>query len=184
MRDLMEVKGLNESSEAGFCAALEGVWEHSPWIVARAAALRPFGSRRDLEAAMARIVRDASFEEKLGLLRAHPDLAGKLARAGALTHDSAAEQASLGLDRLGDEEYEAFTTMNAAYRERFGFPFIICVREHTKASIREAFARRLAHSADEELQIALDEVCRIAGYRLRERVEEASFAGVSDEDRS
>jgi OHCU decarboxylase len=180
----MDVKGLNGLGEAEFCAALEGLWEHSPWVAARAAELRPFGSRGELEAAMERVVQSATLEEKLDLLCAHPDLAGKLARAGGLTPSSASEQASLGLDRLDGAEYEAFTAMNAAYRERFGFPFIICVREHTKASIRAAFERRLGHSDAEELQIALDEVRRIAGYRLRERVEETSFAGVSDEDRS
>jgi 2-oxo-4-hydroxy-4-carboxy-5-ureidoimidazoline decarboxylase len=168
----MDVKGLNAMSEAEFAAALDGLWEHSPWIVEDAAKERPFGSREELSATMWRGVCVAPEERKLALLRAHPDLAGKLARACALTADSANEQASLGLDRLDGEEYEAFTSMNNAYRERFDFPFIICVRDNTKASIRAAFERRLAHSRGEELQIALDEVRKIAEYRLKDRVTE------------
>ncbi len=166
----MEIEGLNAMSEAEFSAALEGLWEHSPWIVEGAVRQRPFASREDLAAAMWSLVCAAPEESKLALLRAHPDLAGKLARAGALTADSSHEQASLGLDRLADEEYEAFSTMNSAYRERFGFPFIICVRDHTKASIRAAFERRLGQSRGQELENALDEVRKIAEYRLRDRV--------------
>ena len=154
-----------------FCAALAGLWEHSPWIVEAAAAARPFASRDELAAAMWRAVAAADEGRQLGLLRAHPDLAGKLARAGALTAESAGEQSSLGFDRLSDEEFQAFTAMNAAYRERFEFPFIICVRDNTRTSIRAAFESRLGHSRDAELQIALDEVRKIAEYRLRDRID-------------
>jgi 2-oxo-4-hydroxy-4-carboxy-5-ureidoimidazoline decarboxylase len=169
---LMDVKGLSAMSEEEFAAALAGLWEHSPWVVEGAARKRPFASREELSAAMWREVRAAPEERKLALLRAHPDLAGRLARAGALTADSTSEQASLGLDRLSDAEFDAFTSMNNTYRERFDFPFIICVREHTRASIRAAFESRLEHSREEELQIALDEVRKIAEYRLRDRMTE------------
>lgn len=168
----MDMEGLNAMSGADFAAALDGLWEHSPWVVEGAAKERPFASRWELSAAMWRCVCAAQEEQKLALLRAHPDLAGRLARAGALTLDSANEQASLGLDRLADEEYGTFASMNDGYRERFGFPFIICVRDNAKASIREAFETRLGHSRDEELQIALDEVRKIAEYRLKDRVME------------
>jgi 2-oxo-4-hydroxy-4-carboxy-5-ureidoimidazoline decarboxylase len=166
----VSLNGLNALGAADFVAALEGVWEHSPWVAEAAASARPFENAEALAAAMWRVVREAGEARQLALLCAHPDLAGRLARAGALTAESATEQASLGLDRLGDEEYAFFTESNRAYRERFGFPFIICVRDHTKASIRKAFERRLRGSREEELQIALDEVRRIAAYRLQERL--------------
>jgi len=118
---------------------------------------------------MWRIVCEADGSRKLALLRAHPDLAGRLARAGDLSGESGREQASLGLDRLGGEEYERFSAWNLEYRRRFEFPFIICVRDHTKSSIAEAFERRLRNNISSEMQIALDEVRRIAEYRVRDR---------------
>ena len=170
MKRRMDVTELNAMGDAEFCVALDGLWEHSPWVVEVAAAARPFASREELAAAMWSAVLAEPGERQLALLRAHPDLAGKLARAGALTTDSASEQSSLGLDCLSDGEFNAFTAMNTAYRERFGFPFIICVRDNTRASIRAAFEQRLEHSPGVEKQIALDEVRKIAEYRLRDRV--------------
>jgi 2-oxo-4-hydroxy-4-carboxy-5-ureidoimidazoline decarboxylase len=166
----VSLRELNARDVAGFVAAMEDVWERSPWVAEAASAKRPFANAEALAAAMWRVVREAGEARQLALLRAHPDLADRLARAGALTAESATEQASLGLDRLDGEEYAFFTESNRAYRERFGFPFIICVREQTKDSIRAAFARRLAGSREEELQIALDEVRRIAEYRLKDRL--------------
>lgn len=160
---------LNAAPIPEFCALLDGVWEHSPWIVAQAAHMRPFSDVEGLMAAMWRIVCEADDSRKLVLLRAHPDLAGRLARAGNLSSDSGREQASLGLDRLGEEEYEQFSAWNQEYRKRFGFPFIICVRNHTRASIAEAFELRLRNNISSEMQIALDEVRRIAEYRVRDR---------------
>lgn len=160
---------LNAAPIPEFCALLDGVWEHSPWIIAQAAHMRPFSDVEDLMAAMWRTVCDADDSRKLALLRAHPDLAGRLAKAGNLSSDSGREQASLDLDRLGDEEYERFSAWNAEYRKRFDFPFIICVRNHTKASIAEAFEQRLANNISSEMQIALDEVRSIAAYRVRDR---------------
>jgi OHCU decarboxylase len=110
---------------------------------------------------------DAAGEaQKLALLTAHPDLAGKLARAGALTDASTAEQASAGLDRLSEEEFQRFTAFNIAYTEKFGFPFIIAVRENTKASILAAFGRRITNSREAEFSTALAEVAKIARLRL------------------
>ena len=168
----MTLSELNAASAEEFGEALFGIWEHSPWVVDAAASLRPFGDRFALMAAMVSAVKGAGEPRQLALLRAHPDLAGKLAQAKALTAESTREQASVGLDQLSAEEFADFTAWNTAYRERFGFPFIICVRDNTKATIREAFARRLAHPRETEMETALDEVRKIAEYRLRDRVME------------
>ena len=115
---------------------------------------------------MAAAVRQASREEQLALLRAHPDLGGKAARAGAMTDASVAEQSSAGLDRLSHEEYERFERLNTAYRTKFGFPFVIAVRQHDKRAILEAFAERLGHTVEQELEAALAQVFDIARLRL------------------
>jgi OHCU decarboxylase len=107
-------------------------------------------------------------ERRLALIRAHPDLAGKAAIEGSLTASSKHEQASAGLDRLTPDEYEAFTRTNTAYRERFGFPFVVCAREHTKESILRVAAERLEHTRDEEVRVALEEIAKIARLRLQE----------------
>ena len=153
-------------TRAEFRRALGGVFEHSPWIAERAWAGRPFGSVEMLHAGMTSVVRQASRPEQLSLLRAHPDLAGKAARAGAMTDASVAEQSSAGLDRLTDEEYERFGRLNAAYREKFGFPFIIAVRSHDKAGILTAFTVRLNHTIAQEIEAALAQVFEIARLRL------------------
>lgn len=161
---------LNRMNGPDFAATLGGIFERSPWVAERAFASRPFASVEALHDAMTRVVRRASREAQLGLLRAHPDLAGRLARAGAMSDQSVAEQASAGLDRLTAVEGERFDRLNAAYRERFGFPFIIAVRRHTRAGILDAFERRLAHTVDQEVDAALAEVFEIARLRLLERI--------------
>jgi len=118
---------------------------------------------------LARVFRTASQEQRLGVLNAHPDLAGKLAEAKRLTAESTAEQASVGLDALTDEERATFTRLNEAYTSKFGFPFIIAVRDNTKASIMEAFARRIDHDRDTEFEEACRQVERIAELRLQEK---------------
>jgi 2-oxo-4-hydroxy-4-carboxy-5-ureidoimidazoline decarboxylase len=120
----------------------------------------------ELHAAMVRVVREASRTEQLTLLRAHPDLAGRAARAGAMTDASTAEQSSAGLERLSDEEFERFGRLNAAYRERFDFPFIIAVRKHDKTAILAAFEHRLGHTSDDEVEAALEQVFDITRLRL------------------
>jgi 2-oxo-4-hydroxy-4-carboxy-5-ureidoimidazoline decarboxylase len=161
---------VNRLDRPGFVHALGGVFERSAWVAERAWAARPFTSRSTLHAAMVHAVRGASRDDQIVLLRAHPDLAGKAARAGAMTSSSVAEQASAGLDRLTDEEYERFNRLNTAYRERFGFPFIIAVRRHDKASILAAFETRLHHPADQEVETALAEVFEITSMRLERLV--------------
>ena len=156
---------------AEFVAAYGGVFEHSPWIAERAFALE-LGPAHDtalgLHNALARIFRSASADERMAVITAHPDLAGKLAQARRLTAESTAEQASAGLDALTDAERAAFTELNEAYQEKFGFPFIIAVRDHDKASILAAFRARLAHDRDTEFATACAQVERIAELRLRE----------------
>jgi 2-oxo-4-hydroxy-4-carboxy-5-ureidoimidazoline decarboxylase len=162
---------LNTADRAGFVTALSGIYEASPWVAERAWAARPFATVADLHAAMQAAVAGAAEADQLALIRAHPELAGKVARAGNLTPESRREQGSLGLDRLSDEEFALFTQSNARYRDRFGFPFIICVRRHTRDSILRSFASRLAGSRDAEHRIALDEIGYIARLRLSEAVD-------------
>ena len=157
---------LNAISKSRFKAALEGVFEHSPWVAERAAAGRPFSSIGVLHDVMAAVVRSAEPALQDALIAAHPDLAGKAARAGALTQASTREQAGAGLDSLTAEEYERFERLNTAYRTRFGFPFIIAVGGLDKHAILSAFERRLANSPSVERAAALDEISRIARLRL------------------
>jgi len=162
----MTLDDLNAADEAGFVAALGAIYEHSAWIAARAWALRPFGDIMALRQAMAEIVAEAGAEAQLTLVRAHPDLAGKLARAGTLAPASAEEQAGLGLDRLSDAEFDEFERLNTAYRALFGFPFVIAVKRQTRASVLAAFYARLGHTPAQQLQTALSEIDAIAGFRL------------------
>lgn len=115
-------------------------------------------------------VLDATPEEQLALIVAHPDLAGKLAKANRLTPESAGEQAGAGLDALTDEEREIFEARNAAYRARFGFPFILCAREHTKPTILAAFDERLQNSQEDEMAAALEQIRRIAKFRIQDLI--------------
>lgn len=144
---------------------MTALFEHSPWVEARADARPSSGDRHtDLMA----VVATASDAERLALIRAHPELAGKAAIDGTLTHASAAEQASAGLDRLTAEEFARFHDLNARYRERFGFPFIICVRLTDKAGILAAMAARLVNDRDTEIATAIDEIGKITKLRLEE----------------
>ena len=158
---------LNSLDRAAFVDALGWVFEGSPWVAERAWPARPFASVAALHAAMVQAVEQADPEAHLALIRAHPDL-GTRAR---LSDPSAAEQAGAGLDRLSPEEYARFHDLNARYRERFGFPFIIAVRNHPKASILAEFARRLGHSEADEQATALGEIATIARFRLAEAVQ-------------
>lgn len=154
-----------------FVAAFGGVFEHSPWIAERAFDLElgpAHTSAVGVHSALARKFRTASEEERLSVLTAHPDLAGKLAQAKSLTAESTAEQAGAGLDLLTDAERDTFTALNAQYVETFGFPFIIAVRDHDKASILNAFNTRLSNTREEEFAQACFQVERIAFHRLKD----------------
>lgn len=167
------LRELNAMDQDAFVATIGHVFERSPWIAAQAWERRPFASVEQLHEALAAVMWDATPERHLALIRAHPDLAGRAAIAGELTADSTREQASAGLDRLTPEEYARFTRLNTHYREQFGFPFIICVREHTKASILTAFETRLAQERQREIATALGEVAKIARLRLQDAVSDA-----------
>jgi 2-oxo-4-hydroxy-4-carboxy-5-ureidoimidazoline decarboxylase len=167
----MTLDELNSADPAGFVAALGGVCENRPDLVAAAAARRPFATLEALHSAIMSGIVALPEAEKLGFLRAHPDLAGRAARAGAVTADSAGEQASVGLDRLSEEDYARFDRLNRAYREKFGFPFIVAVRLHTKDSILAAFETRLSHDRAAEIATALVEVGHIIRFRIAELLE-------------
>jgi OHCU decarboxylase len=147
------------SEEEAFVVRYGHVFEHSPWVAREA-----FHRGGDFEAA----IRAAPRERKLALVRAHPELAGREAEAGDLTEDSAREQAGAGLNRLTAEELTEWRDLNATYRERFGFPLVVCVREHTKESILAWGQERLNHDQDQELDIAIAEVLKIARLRLED----------------
>jgi len=167
---MISIEQLNTASEEEFTALFGGVYEHSEWVARQARKQRPFQNCGDLQQAMRRLVDEATENSKLELIRAHPDLAGKLARAGELTAESTREQAGLGLDRLDEAEYQQFTDLNERYRERFGFPFIICARAATRQGVLDAFSRRLGNSCAAEISAALEEIHRIAGFRLLDLV--------------
>jgi 2-oxo-4-hydroxy-4-carboxy-5-ureidoimidazoline decarboxylase len=161
---------LNGCSQGDFVAALANIFEHSPWIAEQAANARPFAGVSQLFEAMKAVVERAPAELKLALIRAHPDLANKTQRAAGLTAESTAEQDSVGLDRLSDAEYEAFERVNNAYRSKFGFPYIVCVRRQTRDSILRDFERRLPNDAASEMKASISEICRIAALRLDQLV--------------
>lgn len=144
-----------------------GIYEHSPWVAEQSEPV--LGDTRDTEtiaAVMADCVDNAAEERQLALIRAHPDLAGKAQVAGELTPDSTSEQASAGLDRCSPEEYQRFQELNDAYREKFGFPFVMAVRDSSRAEILAAFEERLGNSPGIEFETALAEIHKIARLRL------------------
>jgi 2-oxo-4-hydroxy-4-carboxy-5-ureidoimidazoline decarboxylase len=161
---------LNACSKDDFVAALANIFEHSPWIAEQTASMRPFAGVNQLFDAMKAAVDRAPSELRLALIKAHPDLADKTQRAVGLTAESSAEQNSVGLDRLSDAEYVAFERVNNAYRSKFGFPYIVCVRRHTKDSILRDFERRLPNDARTETQKSIEEICRIAALRVDQLV--------------
>ena len=145
-----------------FVATYGRLFEHSPWVAEDAYAKGPFADDEAVYAALRDAMYEAPRERQLALIRAHPDLAGKV----AMTSESREEQAGAGLDRLTPGEYEAFMRANATYRERFGIPFVICVGEHDKASILAAAQERAGNDPDTEIETALREVAKIARLRL------------------
>lgn len=161
---------LNRATPADFCAAVGDTFELAPWVAEAVAAKRPFATVTDLHAAMMGTVRAAPRDRQLDFLRGHPDLAGKAARAGAVTEESRHEQASVGLDTLSEEEFARFHRLNDAYKETFGFPFIVCVRRHTRDSILNQFERRLRHDATTEFAAALLEIFFITRLRMAAKV--------------
>jgi 2-oxo-4-hydroxy-4-carboxy-5-ureidoimidazoline decarboxylase len=164
---------LNAADEASFTAVLGDIYEHAPWVAQAAFGQRPFATLSALHEAMTQAVRATPLDQRLALISGHPDLAGKAARAGTMTHASKAEQAGAGLDRLSEAEFARFHRLNAAYRQKFKMPFIICVRRHSKDSILRQFERRLENAPEAELEAALTEIFRITALRLDQQVEAA-----------
>jgi 2-oxo-4-hydroxy-4-carboxy-5-ureidoimidazoline decarboxylase len=167
---MQKLSDLNVCSKDDFAAALANVFEYSPWIAEQAAVLRPFAGVNELFAAMKSVVDRAPEEVLIALIRAHPDLANKTQRAAGLTAESNAEQNSAGLDRLSDAEFLAFERVNNAYRAKFGFPYVVCVRRHTRDSVLRDFERRLPNDAKAETQTSIGEIFRIAALRLDQLV--------------
>jgi len=162
---------LNTSDRAAFVAAVGDVFEHAPWVAQRAYAARPFATVAEVHRAMMRALHSAPRDEQLAFLRGHPELAGKIARAGAMTPDSKAEQGGLGLDRLSEKDFARFERANAAYAQKFGFPFIVCVRRHASAaSILAAFEQRVGNDIDTEFETALAEIGHITRLRLEAKI--------------
>ena len=159
---------LNQCEPAAFVDALRGIYEHSPWISERAAARRPFATLAALKLALQEVVAQASLNEQLGLIRAHPELAGKAAIAGELTQESSSEQASSGLNRCSPEEYARLHQLNADYNARFGFPFILAVKGLDRQAVIDAFARRVRNRREDEMAECLRQIHRIAELRLNE----------------
>lgn len=159
---------LNAMDEAGFVHICGLFFEHSPWIASRSWMKRPFTGLDELHHVMLEVVNQSSPDEKLALIRAHPDLVGRLAREGRLTSESTQEQKSAGLDSLSSDEIEQFEHFNGAYREKFGFPFVICARENRKDAILASFPVRLENDRDTEIKTALREIGKIAHLRLKD----------------
>jgi 2-oxo-4-hydroxy-4-carboxy-5-ureidoimidazoline decarboxylase len=159
---------LNALDRAEFTRLVGPVFEHSPWVAARTAAQRPFVSREALHAALVATVDNASEDEKLALIRAHPDLIGD----AHLTAASQAEQTSAGLQDATATEAKQFREFNRQYRERFGFPFVICARLNKKEAIAQAFPVRLRNSREQEMETALQEISKIAELRLKDLIDE------------
>ncbi|WP_397475444.1 2-oxo-4-hydroxy-4-carboxy-5-ureidoimidazoline decarboxylase [Pusillimonas sp.] len=157
---------LNVMPGAQFVHMLGGIFEHSPWVAEQVASLRPFDGIDDLHQAMVDRIVDAGAEAQMALIQAHPELAGKAAVRGKLTPESTSEQRGAGLDQCSPEEYSELTALNQAYREKFGFPFILAVRGHDRRSIIEEFRRRLALSRSDETAECLEQIYKIGRFRL------------------
>jgi 2-oxo-4-hydroxy-4-carboxy-5-ureidoimidazoline decarboxylase len=177
MTDLAAINALNRTA---FIDQMANVYEHGRWAAEIAEAARPFASFDRLRSAFAQAIQAAPVDRQLALICAHPELPDRKKRA-SLTMSSRDEQEGAGLDALSDEEFEQFSQLNESYRQKFAFPFIICVRRHTKDSIMAEFRTRLEHDRDEERKAALIEIDRIAALRLTGIVDDiatAALAGV------
>ena len=163
------MSALNALSQAEFVGRLGGIYEHSPWVAERAFASRPFASVAALHAAMQDAMLSASPEEQMALIRAHPELLGKL-EAAQLTESSRSEQAGAGLDRCTPEQKARMQALNQEYREKFGFPFIVAVKGLDWGGIIARIGPRLAQARDAEVATALSEIGRIARFRLEAEI--------------
>lgn len=162
---------LNRAEPQDFVRLIGETFEHAPWVAERAAGRRPFATVEALHQAMFEEVHSASDEARLAFIRNHPELAGREAVAGTMTSDSISEQGSAGLDRLSPEDFERLRALNGAYRERFGIPFIVCVRHYTRPALLRELERRLALTPVQEMETALGQIFAITRLRIAARVE-------------
>jgi 2-oxo-4-hydroxy-4-carboxy-5-ureidoimidazoline decarboxylase len=167
---MFTLESLNLLPVSGFVDAVGDVFEHAPWVAEAAAGKRPFPTVAALHAAMLDVVKASAPERQLAFIRAHPELGSKVKRID-LTAESQSEQGGLALDRLSEAEFAKFSTLNAAYRDKFGIPFIVCVRRHTRDSVLRQYERRLRNDAAAERQAALNEIARITRLRLVDKVD-------------
>jgi 2-oxo-4-hydroxy-4-carboxy-5-ureidoimidazoline decarboxylase len=166
-----DMSAINSMDRAAFVEKFGGVFEKSPWVAEKAWSKRPFGSTEELHAAMVSVVKYASLPDQLTLLKNHPDLAGKEAAEGVMTASSASEQVSAGLNALSKADLALMSELNAAYKQKFGFPFIIAVRLHTKEGIFFEFRRRLQNDTPTEFENDLRNVFAITRLRLDKLLE-------------
>src|SRR5262245_43069927 len=166
----LTLDALNRMNPTDFASAIGDTFEIAPWVAESAATRRQFLTVGTLHEAMTGVVRAAPRERQLEFFRGHPDLAGKAARAGSMTDASRREQASVGLDSLSEEEFARFHRLNDAYKAKFGFPFVVCVRRHTRDSILAQFERRLGHDAATEFAAAIQEIFFITRLRIASKV--------------
>jgi 2-oxo-4-hydroxy-4-carboxy-5-ureidoimidazoline decarboxylase len=168
MKELCSLADLNMLPLEDFVARIGPVFEHSPWIAEATWSKQPFDSLEHLHRALSETVHSSSEERRLALIRAHPDLVGHAALAGTLTQTSTSEQTSAGLNKLTADESALFQEFNRTYREKFGFPFVICARLNKKEAILNGFEARLKNSREEEIKTALAEIEKIAYLRLQD----------------
>lgn len=168
----MTLSQLNSFSREEFIRTIGPVFEQSPWIAEETWPKRPFATIEQLHTALNETVQNAGEEKQLALIRAHPDLVGRAALAGTLTRESAGEQASASLNQLTPEEIETFQKSNKAYRDKFGFPFVICARLNKKEAILSGFGIRLNHTREQEIKTALEEIGKIAYLRLQDVIKD------------
>jgi OHCU decarboxylase len=162
---------INSLSQEDFVCVIGPVFEDSPWIADATWPKRPFKSVDALHGALCKTVQTSKEDKKVDLIRAHPDLVGRAALAGTLTPASTSEQAAAGLDNLTADEINLFQKLNQSYREKFGFPFVICARLNKKEAILKGFEARLEHPRKEEIKTALAEIEKIAYLRLQDIIE-------------
>jgi len=166
---MSSARNLNRPSREEFVSRYGGIYEHSPWVAEESFGLAAsIDDVDELAAIFAACVDRADHERKLALIRAHPDLAGKAATRGELTEESNAEQASAGIDQCTKEEYEQFQALNSQYKDKFGFPFVMAVRDRNRHEILAAFAIRLGNDGQAEFEAAIHEIHKIARMRLQE----------------
>jgi OHCU decarboxylase len=161
---------LNQFKRAEFVRVVGPVFEHSPWIAEVTWLEKPFGDLEDLHRELCETVKTSGEAQQVALIGAHPDLVGRAALAGTLTRESTGEQASAGLNQLSPEEIRMFQKQNAAYKNKFGFPFVICARLNKKDAILKGFERRLQNPREQEIKSALEEIFKIAELRLRDLI--------------